>query len=116
MRFETGVPFTVIFDTSDELQAIGWACSEMRRADPNSEEMKIAWDIAYRATEVRHSPATGYDFPLQGDEATVTLSVLKRWVALGPPQKEGQVTDAARAKSYKTATTIVGQAEQYGQV
>ncbi len=115
MHFIQGEPTQITFDNSDELQALGWACSDMRRANPDDEQTVSAYGIALRGTEVRHNQSDNKDFPLVGEEADVVLSVLRQWVELGPPAKEGQVTDAARAKSYKTAQSIVTQVTELTQ-
>jgi hypothetical protein len=112
VRYVPGEPTEITFDKSKELQALGWACSEMRAANPEDPEMVTAYDAALRATHVRHSSSESYDFSLRGEEADIVLSVLKRWVELGSPAKEDKVTYAARAKSYKTAKGIVEQTIQ----
>lgn len=109
MRYVPGEPTEVTFDTYDELQALGWACSDMRSANPEDGEAETAYDATLRAAGAQHSSSESYDFSLHGEEADIMLSVLGRWVELGPPQAEGQVTDAARAKSYKTARGIIAQ-------
>jgi hypothetical protein len=113
MRYEPGEPTVVTFETSDELQAIGWAASEMRRAEPDNSDNKIAFKAALRATEIRHNGSDDNDFTLHGKKADALLSVVQRWVAAGPPAIEGQVTDAARAKSYKTARALVEQVIEF---
>jgi hypothetical protein len=109
MRYTQGEPTSVTFDTSAELQALGWACSEMRDANPDDAHVIVAYQDALRASDVRHNGAESKDFTLSGERADRMLSVLQHWVALGPPRETGQVTDAARAKSYKTASRIVAQ-------
>lgn len=109
MRFIQEEPTEIILDKSSELQALGWAASEMRRAEPGDAQKVTAYNTALRATEFRHSGSESRNFSIQGEEADIVLSVLQQWVDLGPPQKEEQVTDAARAKSYKTAKKLVTQ-------
>lgn len=107
MDYDPGLPIKVTFDTSDELQALGWAASEMRRAFPEDPDIQSAYQTALHATGLRHSRSEEKDLTLEGDEADALLTTLQRWVQAGPPKVEGQITDAARAKSYKTACVIV---------
>ncbi len=109
MRFVPGEPTEITFDRSAEIQALGWACSDLRAAHPDEDRIATAFDVALRGTYIRHNSREAYNFTLRGDEADIVLSVFKQWVDLGPPVKDGQVTEAARAKSYKTARRIVAQ-------
>jgi hypothetical protein len=109
MRYETGEPTLLILDSPDEVQAVTWAAEDMNRTDldsPAAQSAYVSAGVLYRA-DMRRPKSGVEDFTLEGEAADAMVSVLRRWVELGPPKPEGQVTDAARAKSYKTACAIV---------
>ncbi len=108
MHYEAGEPTKLVFDIPEEVQALSWAASEVRQADPDDPVAQSAYQSARSAVTVdAHGGSQKEDFTVSGDEADAVLSVLKRWVETGPPEEQNQVTDAARAKSYRTACAIV---------
>ena len=105
MRYEPGDPTRLTLNMSDELQAVGWAASEVRRANPDDSAAQSAFNSALNAGRIRHSEDK--TFTIEGQEADDLLSVVRQWVAGGPPENEDPVIYPARAKSYKTACAIV---------
>lgn len=99
MQYKTGEFTKVTFDDPDEVQALTWAASEMRRANPDDLNVKEVYEFASR---VLRGEGT-----FQGEEAEAIISILKQWVAKGPPEPDNELTDGARTKSYITASAIV---------
>jgi hypothetical protein len=109
MQYEAGDPIIVTFDNPDEIQAITWAASEVHFTNPDDSDALSAYEsaCALYSAELRDREFKDKDFTLRANTANAMISVLHRWVELGPPRPEGQATDAARAKSYITACRIV---------
>ena len=111
MQYEAGETTIVTFDTDEEVQALTWAASDMRRADPDNPLMVSAFESASMAYEniLSKRGAT----TLEGLQADAMVAVIKRWVEAGPPHAQGEITDDARAKSYRTACIIVSRTVAY---
>ncbi|MDB5161668.1 MAG: hypothetical protein JWM52_176 [Candidatus Saccharibacteria bacterium] len=105
MQYKAGETTVVTFDADDEAQALTWAAGDMHRADTDDPVVLSAFESAREAYRDTVSKREG--ITLEGSKADAMISILKRWVEAGPPRPEGQGTDAARAKSYRTACAIV---------
>ena len=111
MQYEAGETTIVTFDTDKEVQALTWAASDMRRADPDNPLIVSAYASASMAYENSVSKREAPTF--KGLQADAMVAVIKLWVEAGPPHPQGEITDDARAKGYKTACMIVSRTVNY---
>ena len=105
MQYEIGETVSVTFNADDEAQALTWAAGDMRLAEPHDPDVLSAYDSAREA--YRDSVSKREGITLKDGRAKAMLSVIQRWVEVGPPTQQGLVTDASRSRSYETARAIV---------
>ena len=111
MQYEPGETTIITFDTDKEVQALTWAASDMSRADPDNPMMVSAFKSA--STAYANITSKREATTLEGLQADEMVAVIKLWVEAGPPHAQGEITDAARAKSFRTASMIVSRTVNY---
>ena len=110
MKYETGETILLKLDPNDEAQALTWAAADIHRDEPEDPVALSAYESAREA--YRDSVSGREGITLSGPAAEAVISIFGRWVEAGPPTPNGQVTDAARAKSYRTACAILAKTVQ----